>query len=611
MGREQRIGNFPAGLVWLAGGSGPESEEIFAGIDTALAAIAALVPDETAAARIDELLRSVELDAAALRDELSLTSLAAAVEPLASMLSRLRQAEDLARQSGAGAAAELVGEKQEHLEAALAAAAGVVVDTSCDRETLTPGEAGTVELSVWPAGEVSVTVRDVQLASAAGWTVTVPERLGVDERSGVEQWRARVALPVETRPTQPYYLERVLVGDLYDWSEVPPELRGQPFQPGPLTAVFDLEVGGADVRLVKEVVHRYGDQAVGEIRRPLRAVPPLEVEVARDLVLWPRERTEPVALEVVLRSSVAAPVAGALDLDLPPGWRVRGERSFEIAEPRGSLVVTLELEPEDVATEGRSLVAIGAVLDDGTESRASFPVIEYSHIAPRAVRRDASVELSAFDLDLPTNLRLGYVLGASDRVPGVLAQVGLVPTMLSAADLARGDLDGFDVIVVGSRAYETDVALGRANRRLVDFVRRGGTLVVQYQQYQFVEGAYAPAPLSIARPHGRVTDETAPVEVLVPGHRVFSWPNRIGPEDWRGWVQERGLYFASEWDELFSPLLVLADPGREPERGALLVAELGEGTYVYTGLSFFRQLPAGVAGAIRLFVNLVSLEEDR
>ncbi len=174
------------------------------------------------------------------------------------------------------------------------------------------------------------------------------------------------------------------------------------------------------------------------------------------------------------------------------------------------------------------------------------------------------------------------------------------------SDLAAGDLSRFDAILVGSRAYESDPALPRVNGRLLDYARNGGLLIVQYQQYAFVQGGYAPFALEIARPHDRVTDETAAVTALDPSSPVFTVPNRIGPEDWEGWVQERGLYFARTWAPEYTPLLAMADPGGPEQKGGLLVAKLGRGRYVYTGLAFFRQLPAGVPGAYRLLANLLA-----
>jgi hypothetical protein len=179
--------------------------------------------------------------------------------------------------------------------------------------------------------------------------------------------------------------------------------------------------------------------------------------------------------------------------------------------------------------------------------------------------------------------------------------------VLSAEDLAHADLLPFDAIVVGSRAYETDSALVNHNDRLLMYVGGGGHLVVLYQQYQFASGGFAPYPIDISRPHDRITDETAAVTMLQPEHPVFNHPNLISTEDWQGWPQELGLYFAGTWDNAYSPLVEVADPDSDPVRGGLLVAQFGEGTYVYTGLSFFRAIPAGVVGAYRLLLNLIDL----
>ena len=173
------------------------------------------------------------------------------------------------------------------------------------------------------------------------------------------------------------------------------------------------------------------------------------------------------------------------------------------------------------------------------------------------------------------------------------------------------DLSHFDAILVGSRAYESDPELPKANGRLLAYARAGGLVIVQYQQYPFVEGKFSPYPLEIARPHDRVTDETAKVTLLEPNHSIFHNPNAISDADWQGWVQERGLYFAHTWDKEFTPLLSMADPGGPEQRGGLLVAPVGKGRYVYTGLAFFRELPAGVPGAYRLLANLLAWKGEK
>jgi hypothetical protein len=220
--------------------------------------------------------------------------------------------------------------------------------------------------------------------------------------------------------------------------------------------------------------------------------------------------------------------------------------------------------------------------------------------------RPSQIALTALDLKLPALRSVGYVRGASDRVPEALAAIGIPIRVLDEADLEHGDFSPYDAIVIGSRAYETEPALAKANARLLDYVRGGGLLIVQYQQYPFIEGGFAPAKLEIARPHDRITDETAKVAALEPKHPILTTPNPIGEGDWDGWVQERGLYYAHEWDASFTALLEMADPGGPPQRGGLLVSTVGAGHYVYTGLAFFRQLPAGVPGAYRLFANLLA-----
>jgi hypothetical protein len=249
-----------------------------------------------------------------------------------------------------------------------------------------------------------------------------------------------------------------------------------------------------------------------------------------------------------------------------------------------------------------------AALANRERSEGSLAIIDYPHIRPRGVTHASVAEVRAARIALPKLAHVGYVRGASDRVPEALDAVGVPIELLSADTLARGDLSRFDAIVIGSRAYETDPTLVAANGRVLDYARAGGLVIVQYQQYPYVTGGFAPYSLSIARPHDRVTDETAPVTELVPASPVFHVPNEIGAGDWAGWVQERGLYFAHQWDSTYTPLLEMRDPGDPPLDGGLLVATLGKGTYVYTGLSFFRQLPAGVPGAYRLFANLLALQ---
>jgi len=215
--------------------------------------------------------------------------------------------------------------------------------------------------------------------------------------------------------------------------------------------------------------------------------------------------------------------------------------------------------------------------------------------------------VSVFRATLPEGLRVGYIMGSGDRGPEAIRQMGAQVDLLGPEAMREGRFDELNVLVLGIRAYETRPDLVAANDRILDFARGGGTVIVQYNQYEFPQGGFAPFPVAMSRPHDRVSDETAPVNILDPSHPVFQFPNPIGPEDFDGWVQERGLYFVREWAPEFTPLLEMADPGEEAKQGGLLVVRLGDGVYVYTGLAFFRQFPEGVPGAYRLFANLLSL----
>jgi hypothetical protein len=354
------------------------------------------------------------------------------------------------------------------------------------------------------------------------------------------------------------------------------------------------------------VTYRYQDQARGEIRRPLHVVPAVDVRLEPDVVVWPASDSPKRTFTVTLVSHARDAVSGEVRL-VADGWPAPAAVPFTLARAGDSRVVTLDLaRPAGVRHATTSVRAV-ARTQDGREFGQDVEMLEYPHIRPTPYLREAAATVRVAPITLPRLARVGYVRGASDRVPEALKDVGVPVVLLSPQDLAEGDLSRFDAIVVGSRAYETDTALVHHNQRVLDYARQGGLLLVQYQQYPFIRGGFAPYPLTIASPHDRVTDEDAPVKPLAPNHLAFTKPNPIDSLDWTGWPQERGLYFARNWDAAYTPLLEMHDPGDPPLQGGLLVARLGSGTYVYTGLSFFRALPAGVPGAYRLFLNLLAL----
>lgn len=634
----------PAGIGAGAVGSdgaaaaGRSRDDVFAGIDTHLRAIAATIADAAKRQRVAAELDEVEALAERTRERLNPARPQQALAPLLDVVRHLRAAQaplasGAAAEHPAGeqAAAELIAEKLDVAQTAAAAAAGIAVDATTDREALTAGESFTVHAELWNGGGASplagVAVTLVPAADGPAWKA---EPLRAEARpvaaGALSKWDLQPEVPPTAPPTVPYFLRRPLRGSLYDWSAASPAERGEPFGPPPLVARFDLTLDGVPLALEREVVHRHRDEVLGEVRRPLRIVPAVEVSVAEPMQVWALGR--PVAkdakdLRLVVTSHRHAPVHGRLTVTARPtpagaAWPAMAPRPFELpaaspgdgaAGESAALVLTLQAPPSQPA--GRYPLELAAVLDDGSRFALAVPLIDYPHIRPTPYPHDAALEISAFDLRLPPLRRVGYVRGASDLVPEYLRQAGVPIELLGDGELAGGDLRRFDAIVIGSRAYESDPVLARANPRLLDYVRAGGLMIVQYQQYPFVDGGFAPHKLEIARPHDRVTDETAPVKVLDPAYPVFNIPNKIGDSDWQGWVQERGLYFAHSWDPAYRPLLAMADPGGPEQRGALLVADVGKGRYVYTGLALFRQLPAGVPGGYRLFANLLALRPDQ
>lgn len=616
MGTLQRLGSRQGGLIWVAGEAALAADEVFGGIDTSLAAIAELLPAGPLRDQVHEQLEGVATLAEDSRAVLSPSQMAAVVPALARISDGLGAS--LAAVTNAGgdaryaAATDLLSEKRQVASLALAAAAGVAVDAVADRETVAIGESLVVTATVWDSGDRSVDVEAVRIESRDGWQVSSQTRAEGDEGiSGLEQWEFEIRVPETGTPTVPYFLERPLNADLYDWDEADPRALGEPWQRAPAVVVFDLRIAGAPVSIEREVVHRVRDQARGEVRLPIRALPEIEVAMTPGLLLWSAEGDPRREIEVRVRSHSQGSVAGLLELAASDAtWPLPAAREFQIDEPGGQKILRIELESPAKTVSGRIEWAATARMKDGAGYDSAYPVISHPHIRPLTLPVPARLDIQMLDLKLPNVSRIGYVRGASDRVPEILEEIGLPIQMLTAGDLRAAELSRFDAIVVGSRAYETNPVLSEINSRLLEYVEDGGLLVVQYQQYQFVRGEFAPLQLEISRPHGRVTDETARVDVLRPEHPIFEVPNRITAEDWDGWVQERGLYFASEWDPAFTPLLSLQDEGQPAERGALLVANVGKGIYVYSGLSFFRQLPAGVPGAIRLFVNLLSMERS-
>lgn len=631
MGFEQPPGDATARLIWQGGRSDSPVEDLFAETDTRLAAIAAPLlsfePLNPLGRRAADTLAAVETRARSAREALvparpraGATDLAWIVTELSRLHDELRQALGEADQEEAKTrlqhVSELVAEKLHVAREGFSAAAGVVVDVIADRAGLVSGEPFDLRLLLWLSGSadpdhpIDLSEPTLELLDADAWQRL--EEKTVEESQGRFQarvtherlWSVRPAPGAE--PSAPYFLRQPRDGDLYRWPEAQTEAHTLPFEAPPLRVRVRAQLMGVDMEWTREVVYRFRDQALGEIRNPLRRVRDLEVMLDRRLVVRPSQERRDLELRATLVRHSESARSGALKVRVPEGWPRPDPVPFRLEGEAGQQVtLDLKIPLPDPLPAGRYQLEVHT--DDGLAGAAR--VIDYEHIRPALQPTDARLELASGDIRLPRVDRVAYLRGASDRVPEMLRQVGLPITLVSAEELLTGDLGAFDAVVIGSRAFEVEPLLAKANDRLLEFARAGGTVLVQYQQYQYVRGGFPPFPLDIHRPHDRVTDETAAVRLLRPEHEFFRSPNALGEEDWRGWVQERGLYFAGQWGEQWTPLLAMTDPigdpGGDEKHGALLVADLGEGRYIYTGLAFFRQLPNGVVGAYRLLLNLL------
>jgi hypothetical protein len=345
-------------------------------------------------------------------------------------------------------------------------------------------------------------------------------------------------------------------------------------------------------------------RSAGDGRQPIGVVPELSLTLEPPLLIAPLT-DQPLQKQVSV--TVVGNVAGdtVLRLQAPTGW------TAEPAEHRISLTVagqeaTRRFIVQVPAGTAEGGFRIQAVADfQGKRFSRGYRVTEYPHTRSHLFYRDAVTNVEVFKVDTAPDLNVGYIMGAGDAVPDAIEQLGIGVSLLSAEDLASADLSRYDTIMVGARAYEFRPDLVANQQRLMDYVREGGTVVVQYQTLASEGISFTPYPAKLSR--ARVVDETAPVTILEPAHPLFRWPNRLTEKDFGGWVQERGLYFFEQWDERFTPLLESHDAGEPPQRGGMVIAPYGKGQYVYTGYAWFRQLPAGVPGAFRIMANLISL----
>ncbi len=488
----------------------------------------------------------------------------------------------------------VLDDKRHQLDQILAACLGLHVETTLANAEAVPGDTLKLKATVISRSDFPIRWTAVRFSHAKGGLAPALDLKSNQPASG----EISVTLPADTPLSQPYWLRapgtegtfRVDDPALIDHPENPPTF--------PVEQVFD--VGGQTLVISDQPVQVISDPVKGEIRRPLKAVPAVALAFVQDLELFAPGKAREVAVEI---TAARDNISGEVRLNAPGGWIVSPQaRSYLLnsAHERAQVIFRITA-PAQLGT-----AAITASTEvDGVRYYQSRVDIRYDHIPPQLLLPPARLKAVCLDLAVRSH-NIGYLAGAGDLVAEGLTRMGCTVTPITTADLSLARLRRFDAVVLGVRALNTRPELAQQMPALFDYAEAGGTVVMQYNTTADLPVApITPYPLKIS--HDRVTDERSVITFLAPEHPVLKTPNQITAADFDGWVQERGLYFPSEWDTRFVPLISCHDAGEAPLSGALLVAPCGRGWFVYTGLSFFRELPEGVPGAYRLFANLVSL----
>jgi len=615
---------------------GPE-DDVLAGVETSLSAVARFARgQEDEAPFLTGDLRNVEDQAKQAQEAYSTHAADRMRTALRAGLAGLVQTRARLAQSALDEAAKYeitarLRRKEADFERALTLAHRLTAESTADDGDVVPGQSFTVHTRVWNQGPEAVALQDVALRVPAGWTAArqadPPANLDPGKAADVA---FKVSVATGARYSQPYW-RRNPKADRYD-VDIPADFP-LPWSPPDVVSVvrYGSPTGAGagsvvPVTLEQPAFLRYEGRWVGgEKQKVVNVVPALSVSMTPEIAVMPVGRGARREFRVTVANAAKGSGEAVVRLEVPAGWKVEPAQAaaslrFEGDEATSRFFVTAP------ATLAAGEYAVRAVATrGGQEYREGVQVIAYDHIQERHLLRPAASRVQAIDVKLAPGVSIGYVLGAGDEVPPAIQQLGITPTMLSADDLAYGDLSRFSTIVTGIRAYQTRKDLRANNQRLLDYARAGGHVVVQYNKFEFnrlsdapSEGfsgggsaeavsPFAPYPASVT--YERVTLEDAPMNVLVPGHAFFNVPNRIGKADFEGWVQERGLYFLGAKDPHYTELLSSADPfPKNPgeKKGILVDAAVGKGTWTYVGLGLWRQLPAGTPGAYRILANLLS-----
>jgi hypothetical protein len=590
-------------------GTGHE-KDYWDGIDTSLPGLANRLGGEEAKApflrpALVQVQKQIdEATAAANRDPQS------AVAPLLAGLEVLRALEKKVAESSISAAGKNaivpdLATKEQQFEEAADLAAGAALTVTVDAPTApnpddafmaVPGQSFTVTAK-FSLADSAAKLNRIALDLPPGWASTV---LNDDKASTVT---FRVSVPANAEYTRPYWHrddpETQSINIIDD-----PRYVTLPFPPPPVKAHATYTLNGKTGTVHTTAMTEYREEGI-ERERTLAVAPPFSIALEPATEVISTSHDGITEINVGVRSNISTSAPATLHLDLPRGWSSEpAAQPVSFQHAGESKQFHFKVKPADLHEARHQLKAV--LEYQGKPYTLGYTAITRPDLDTFYYYQPAVQRVSIVDVKVPQGLKVGYIMGAGDDIPAVLQQVGIDVISIPAEKLASEDLSRYGTIVLGIRAYDTQKDVISNNKKLMEYVSNGGTLMVQYETgvSDFNAGHFTPYPAQLSR--ARVSVEQAAVDIVAPDERIFHSPNPITPRDFDGWVQERGLYFMDQWDDRFQPLLSCHDPGEPPQKGGLLITQYGKGTYIYNAYAFFRQLPAGVSGAIRLYVNLLS-----
>ena len=605
-----------------------KESSLFDGIDVSLMGIASLAKDGDAAflkdglSAINTLVEKTLSDFLAQRPEKIAPTLAAGLKATNDLIERVD-----ASQLSAGSRYDIVNElkiKQSQFANALAESLGlsVLATVAPEKEptgpfahffrnpttfqVAIPGQEFWVKVHTTNPTNVPVTMESIVLDAPQGesWTISSQSQPG-GTLSGNQSTDVRFSVHAapNARYTRPYFTRPNIEQPYYDIEDL--RYRNLPTAPYPLSAKLRFTFNGVPFEISQVVQSVKRVTGPGTVLEPLIVGPAISVSISPAAGIVPLD-AKSFEVIVSVHSNVKGPAKGTVRLDLPDGWKARQEE-FSTAKDNDDQTLNFHVTPARLEESPYKLTAVATY--NGQDYKEGYHSIGYPGLRPYNLYRSSTYNTTGVDVKVPPGLNVGYVTGAGDDVPQSLVNLGIHVHFLTAGDLANGDLSKFDTIILGVRAYAVREDLVAYNGRLLDYVKKGGVVVVQYNTQEY-DHSYGPYSYTMGSNPEEVTDENSKVEILTPSNPAFTWPNKITSKDFDNWVEERGSKFLQTWDAAFEPLLETHDPGQAPQKGGLLYAKYGKGVYIYNAYAFYRQMPEGVPGAYRIFANMVSLGKN-